>query len=438
MTVADTTGQITRSSSPDTVASVADLRIHFESKAGRVHAVDGVSFDMRDGETLGLVGETGCGKSVTARSFLRLVPMPPGVHAGGAVRFHPHERCADCSGRGCEICNGTGRVPVVCQSCLGEGCATCEESGVDTINLSTISERRLRDIRGNRIAMIFQDPSKALNPAMTVRDQIAEVFYQHRTADILEGAGLESTADPLLRRHVTQRSRLPERMLLALPLLRRKRDLVEEVVDNMVIAALAETQIPNPPKVMERYPHELSGGMKQRVMIAQALACNPDLLIADEPTTALDVTVQARIMELIKELQTAHQTAVLYISHDLSLIRRVCDRVAVMYAGRIVEVADTDQLFADPLHPYTRGLLAAIPSRAHGRGRLVAIEGNVPELIDPPSACRFADRCPHMVEICANLDPRLAEGPDGHGVACFIHNPPDGAAVIPSLGTVTS
>ncbi len=177
---------------------------------------------------------------------------------------------------------------------------------------------------------------------------------------------------------------------------------------------------------MERYPHELSGGMKQRVMIAQALACNPDLLIADEPTTALDVTVQARILELIRELQQRRRTAVLYISHDLSLVRRTCDRVAVMYAGRIVEMGATQQLFADPLHPYTRGLLAAIPAAGTARGRLAAIEGTVPELVEPPPSCRFVGRCPHEVAMCSRIDPLFAAVAGEHGTACFIHHAPQG------------
>jgi oligopeptide/dipeptide ABC transporter ATP-binding protein len=420
------------------VASVVGLKIHFDSKAGRVHAVDGVDIDIRDGETLGLVGETGCGKSVTARSFLRLVPMPPGVHAGGAVFFRPHQPCHHCSGAGCSECEGTGRLPSVCPTCDGVGCEECDGTGALTINLSTLPEKELRAIRGDRVAMIFQDPAKALNPALTVRNQIAEVFQQHRSDEVLQRAGLSRNPNPLLRRHVSQKTRLLERVALAIPPLRGQRNRIDRVIDEMVAAALEETQIPNPKKVMERYPHELSGGMKQRVMIAQALACNPDLLIADEPTTALDVTVQARIIELIKDLQGRHESAVLYISHDLSLVRRVCDRVAVMYAGRVVELGRTEEIFANPLHPYTRGLIAAIPSRTHDRGKLVAIKGTVPELIDPPPSCRFVERCSFAVDICAEIDPLLEEVEDGHAAACFIHSPPDTAGELPSFSKRTS
>lgn len=438
MTLAHAPGPAGDTEAAGAVVSVVDLRIHFESKAGRVHAVDGVDIDIRDGETLGLVGETGCGKSVTARSFLRLVPMPPGIHAGGSVFFRPHQRCSQCSGTGCSVCDGTGRLPTACSSCEGAGCESCGHTGAETINLSTLPEKELRDIRGNRIAMIFQDPAKALNPAMTVRNQIAEVFYQHRAREVLERAGLDNHPNPVLRRHIAQRSRLLERAVLTLPPLSGQKKRVDLAIDELVVSALAETQIPNPVKIMQRYPHELSGGMKQRVMIAQALACNPDLLIADEPTTALDVTVQARIIQLIKELQGRRESAVLYISHDLSLVRRVCDRVAVMYAGRVVEVGTTEEIFAKPLHPYTRGLIAAIPSRTHDRGKLVAIKGTVPELIDPPPSCRFVERCSYAVDICRQVDPGLEDVSDGHGVACFIHNPPDTDAELPSFSKRTS
>jgi oligopeptide/dipeptide ABC transporter ATP-binding protein len=411
------------------VASVRDLRVHFRSKAGIVHAVDGVDFDIRDGETLGLVGETGCGKSVTARSFLRLVPMPPGIPVSGSILFRPRSRCQDCEGHGCDTCDHTGRTPSTCPKCKGVGCPECDGSGAETVDLLSISERRLRDIRGNRIAMIFQDPGKALNPALSVRDQLGEVFFTHRSHELLERAGLDGGMQPgaLIRRRASMQSRGLEQMLLALPPLRSKRNALTSAADHMVADALAETQIPNPRNVMDRYPHELSGGMKQRVMIAQALACNPDLLIADEPTTALDVTVQARIIELIGELQERHQTAVLYISHDLSLVRRVCDRTAVMYAGRIAEIGDSDQIFHEPQHPYTRGLLEAIPSTIRRRGKLAAIEGTVPELIDPEPACRFAGRCPFEAAACHSAEPEMRATSGDHAVACFLHHPPEGA-----------
>ncbi|MGH8927583.1 MAG: ABC transporter ATP-binding protein, partial [Acidimicrobiia bacterium] len=255
--------------------------------------------------------------------------------------------------------------------------------------------------------------------------------YQHRAEELLDGLG---GRPPLpVRRAAHQTATGIERLLMRIPPWRSAANRLKARVDDFVGAALAETQIPNPKKIMASYPHELSGGMKQRVMIAQALACNPDLLIADEPTTALDVTIQARILELIRELQQRRHTSVLYISHDLSLVRRICDRVAVMYAGRIGEIGSTDAVFHNPLHPYTRGLMAAVPSVAHARGRLTAIEGTVPELIDPTPACRFHTRCLYAAEICRRIDPApLPHGDSGQSVACFAYEDPGRYGVDPS------
>ena len=310
----------------------------------------------------------------------------------------------------------------------------------------SISERQLRQIRGDRIAMIFQDPGKALNPALSIRDQLGEVFFTHRSQELLDRAGFGASdadgAGVLVQRHAALRTRGIERMILAVPPLRGKRNALMASADDMIVDALSETQIPNPRKVMDRYPHELSGGMKQRVMIAQALACNPDLLIADEPTTALDVTIQARILELIRELQARHQTSVLYISHDLSLVRRVCDRIAVMYAGRIAEIGSTHDVFHEPRHPYTRGLLAAIPSLSNTRGALAAIEGTVPELIDPGPGCRFHTRCAYATDVCATVDPILHTDGRTADAACHAYASPEelgiGAAALPRLaGSLT-
>ncbi|MBS3941320.1 MAG: ABC transporter ATP-binding protein [Actinobacteria bacterium] len=410
--------------------SVRGLRVHFETKRGRAHAVDGVDLDIRDGETIGLVGETGSGKSVTARSLLRLVPMPPGVLAGGSVLYRPKQVCGACSGSGCTACGQVGRRPIACRACDGAGCEACEHTGRHTVDLLRISDTELREIRGNRIAMIFQDPGKALNPALTIRQQIAEVFLEHRSGELLQAAGLEDgdrRAGRLMRRSAHQRVRGIERLMLKLPPWRGRQVKLSTAIDDAVIRALEDTRIPNPRKILTNYPHELSGGMKQRVMIAQALACDPDLLIADEPTTALDVTIQARILDLISELQQRRGTAVLYISHDLSLVKRVCDRVAVLYAGQIAEVSDVAELFRRPMHPYTRGLLAAVPSAEQQRGQLRAIRGTVPELVDPEPACRFHTRCDAAVPLCASREPVLWERGDGaapHRVACFAHADP--------------
>jgi oligopeptide/dipeptide ABC transporter ATP-binding protein len=280
----------------------------------------------------------------------------------------------------------------------------------------------MREIRGDRIAMIFQDPGKALNPTLTVGAQMAEVFLQHRSLEILDMAGLGQIKNKAILRFANQDVKVFDKILLLLPKARKQKLKVQEAVKIMVSKALSETQVPNPLKLLDRFPHELSGGMRQRVMIAQALACNPDLLIADEPTTALDVTVEARILELIRELQLKRKTSVLYISHDLSLVRRICDRVAVMYAGRIVEIGKAEEIFANPSHPYTRGLMAAVPSNGIPRGSLSAIKGTVPELIDPPDSCRFSGRCPYEVNGCRVNDPKLRKITESHSVACFIND----------------
>lgn len=404
------------------LVAVENLSVHFRTKRGIVHAVDGVSFEIGHGETVGLVGETGCGKSVTARSFMRLVPTPPARYASGRILFRPNQICGRCGGAGCDACNATGRVPSSCTGCKGNDCADCGGSGRETLDLLRVPHRELSRIRGERVAMIFQDPALALNPVLTVREQVGEVFYQHRSEELLEEAGL-SGAQFLIRRAARGRSTSTERALLSLPLLRSRRRRLVRAVEERVVTALAETRIANPRKILDSYPHELSGGMKQRVMIAQALACAPDLLIADEPTTALDVTIQARILDLIRELQERHNTAVLYISHDLSLVRDVCDRLLVMYAGQLVEGGPTKRIFTDSLHPYTEGLLAAIPTGTQARGSLRAIKGTVPELVNPPSQCRFHTRCPHAGPVCATATPAWAtHRPPDHHAACFLHD----------------
>jgi oligopeptide/dipeptide ABC transporter ATP-binding protein len=417
---------------PPALLSIRGLRVHFETKRGESHAVDDVSFDIHDGETLGLVGETGSGKTMTARSLLRLVPRPPGFFAGGQVLFRPKVTCPRCSGVGCEECEGTGRIGAPCPTCSGTGCPSCEGTGLETIDLLTISERRMRRIRGNHIAMISQDPGKALNPALSIRQQLAEVFAEHRATEILREAGIDpEDAGPLLRRDARRRTSFFERRLLSLPPLRGRHRRLRAVIDERIARALADTRIPNPPKVMQRYPHELSGGMKQRVMIAQALAANPELLIADEPTTALDVTIQARILDLLAELQERHHTAVLYISHDLSLVRRISDRVAVMYAGQLVENGPAETILSRPLHPYARGLLGAIPTTQHRRGKLIAIEGTVPELVDVKPMCRFSGRCPYATRVCEHRDPALETRAPDHLVACFLYDSADDLGVAP-------
>jgi oligopeptide/dipeptide ABC transporter ATP-binding protein len=413
--------------------SLRDLRVHFETQRGIVRAVDGVSLEIGERETLGLVGETGSGKSITARSILRLVPVPPGIYAEGRALFRPRTACPRCSGAGCHECAGVGKVPATCTSCSGAGCTKCEGSGQETLDLLRVPMQSLRRIRGNHISMIFQDPGKALNPAWSIRLHMAEVFAEHCADDLLRDAGLDPAhASTLLRRSARRRTTFWERCALRASPLRRKHRKLEAALDDRIALALADTRIPNPRKIMNSYPHELSGGMKQRVMIAQALAADPDLLIADEPTTALDVTIQARILDLIAELQERHHAAVLYISHDLTLVRRISDRVAVMYAGKLVETGDAGNIFATPLHPYTHGLLAATPKRGQRRGELAAIEGTVPELVDPSASCRFNTRCPHAADACRRVEPQLTlQHPPDHRAACFLYESGEQIEVAP-------
>ena len=314
--------------------SVLDLSAAFDTEDGEVTVVDRVSFEIDAGETLGLVGESGCGKSVTALSIMGLLPKPAGRVVGGTVGFR------------------------------GE-------------SLNDVPAERLREIRGNRIAMIFQEPMTALNPVQRVGRQLAEAYALH--APSASAAAVQSRALELLE----------------------------------------QVGIPAPARRMAEYPHQLSGGMRQRVMIAMALASRPDLLIADEPTTALDVTIQAQILELLRDLQRETGMAILFITHDLGVIAELCSRVVVMYAGRIAEQATALSLFARPRHPYTRGLLASIP-RLEGEPKtvLTTIPGTVPGVGELPTGCRFANRCPHVVDVCRERAPPLEDVVADHRVAC--------------------
>ena len=312
---------------------VKDLRVEFQLSRGTLTAVDYVSFDIHEKETLGIVGETGCGKSATALSILGLIPSPPGKIVSGEIFFE------------------------------GE-------------DLLKKSEREMEKIRGHQISMVFQEPMTSLNPSFTVGEQIAECYRIH----------------------------LGHANKVAL-------DLTQHM--------LSAVRVPSPRTVMARYPHELSGGMRQRVMIAMALACQPKLLIADEPTTALDVTIQAQILELLEELQEKMNMALLFISHNLGVVARLCNRIGVMYAGSIVELADKKSLFAEPLHPYTIGLLHAVPRAEKRDEPLRAIPGNVCNLLDPPLGCRFHPRCFKAREICQAELPRLEKKSPDHWAACY-------------------
>ena len=319
----------------DPLLEIKGLSVRFFTYQGIVRALEEVDLTIGRGEILGLVGETGCGKSVMARSVLRLIPDPPGKIIHGEILF----------------------------------------KGEDILKLRP---RRLREIRGNDISMIFQEPMSSLNPVFRVGNQIQEVITLHQKVDRRRARGA-------------------------------------------AVEMLQQVNMPDPEQVLRKYPHELSGGMRQRVMIAMELSCRPDLLIADEPTTALDVTVQGQVLTILNDLVRRLGISVLFISHDLGVIAQLCDRVSVMYAGKIVETAPVARLFAEPAHPYTRGLLQAIPLLDEERDSLRVIPGIVPRLVEPPGGCRFHPRCAVRFEPCDRLVPGAVEVGPGHQVACHLY-----------------
>ncbi|MGH6945345.1 MAG: ABC transporter ATP-binding protein [Geminicoccaceae bacterium] len=322
------------------VLSIAGLKTYFFTRDGVLPAVDGVSYDLRRGETLGVVGESGCGKSVTALSVMRLIPSPPGRIVAGSIKL-------------------------------------------DGIDLLSVSQSRMRQIRGNEISMIFQEPMTSLNPVLKIGRQLTETIRLH------QGLG--------------------------------KHDALAKAVEMLRLVHIPEAE-----RRVNQYPFQLSGGMRQRVMIAMALSCNPKVLIADEATTALDVTIQAQILRLMLELRERLGTAIVLITHDLGVLAETAQRVVVMYAGKVVEEAPVGELFARPLHPYTKGLLASIPRlptpggpRPATRVRLNEIEGMVPSLADMPAGCRFAPRCPYATDPCRREEPPLEPKAPDHLAACF-------------------
>ncbi len=328
--------------------AVRDLNVSFRTENGKVRALFDVSFSLSPGETLGLVGESGCGKTVTALSILKLLPSPPAVIEGGRILFR-----------------GRDLVP--------------------------LSDEEICSVRGKEISMIFQEPMTSLNPVLTIGEQVAEVFTAHRACGKKEAAG-------------------------------------------RAVEWLRRVRMPDAARRAREYPHQMSGGMRQRAMIAMALALEPSLLIADEPTTALDVTIQAQILSLLREMREQQGMAILLITHDLGVVSEVADRVAIMYLGRIVEIAETSDLFAGPLHPYTEGLLRSLPGTRTGERRLPSIPGTVPDLDAIPPGCPFADRCPYRREaqdrfragetsedelaVCDRAHPPLEEYAPGHRAAC--------------------
>ena len=316
------------------VLEVRNLKTHFISNKGTAKAVDGVDFTLRKGETLGIVGESGCGKSMTSLSILRLIPSPPGKIVAGEILLN----------------------------------------GKDIVKMSN---SELRKVRGKQISMIFQEPMTSLNPVLKVGDQISETLRLHQ--------GLS------------------------------KKQALAKSVEMLELVG-----IPSPEKIVKQEPFQLSGGMRQRVMIAMALACAPEVLIADEPTTALDVTIQAQILELMKNLQKKMGMGIIFITHDLGVVAEVCDYVAVMYAGQIVEHRKVTDLFESPLHPYTQGLMNSLPKIYEETDELQTIEGTVPSPYEYPIGCRFTDRCPHARDICKEQAPELLDLEDAK-VRCFMY-----------------
>ncbi len=321
------------------ILDVDNLRVYFHTKKGDSRAVDGNSFQMYENETLAIVGESGCGKSVTAMSILGLVSEPGEIMPGSQILY----------------------------------------TGLDQpIELSQASDAEIRNIRGNEISMIFQEPMTSLNPVITVGDQISENILIHENVS--------------------------------------KKEAMDRAIE-----LLSQVGISRPEQVVKTYPFELSGGMCQRVMIAMALSCNPKLLIADEPTTALDVTIQAQILMLMNKLKEETGTSIMLITHDLGVVAQVADRVNVMYAGKVVESAEVHELFKNPKHPYTTGLMRSMPSLAQEGTRLNVIEGSVPNPLYLPKGCYFADRCDRCMEKCRQGQPKLTTLPNGHKVSCFLY-----------------
>jgi oligopeptide/dipeptide ABC transporter ATP-binding protein len=322
------------------ILEVKNLKIHFDTFEGTAKVLDGLSFRLERGDTLGLVGETGCGKSITAKAILRLLPVPPTRIVSGEIRFHDRE-------------------------------------------LLVLSEKKMEKIRGSQIAMIFQDPMTYLNPVFSIEKQMIDVIQGHA----------RHTNGVISRKAAREKA----------------------------IGLLDAVNIPNPRQRIREFPHEFSGGMRQRVLIAMALAGDPEILIADEPTTALDVTIQAQILRLIRKLVQRFQHSVLLISHDLGVVAAVCRRIAVMYAGNIVELTTIERIFENPLHPYTRGLLRSIPNLARREDTIVGIRGSIPNFIEPPQGCRFHPRCDHAMDVCRTVKPILNDVETDHQVACFLY-----------------
>ena len=372
-----------------------NLVTNFYTYEGVVRALNRVSLVVDHGATFGLVGESGCGKSVTVRSIMRIVPEPGNIESGRVIVYLDEKR---------------------------------RQAGMDLLQQS---EAFMENLRGDRISMIFQEPNAALNPTMSIGDQVAESFLFHQKKQLCEAvlSNLESEACrtfyplkrfqlALYRIAVQQPDALILKLLGRLPLLKRWQSRLTGEAKRRAIGIIAKLGLSNPEQIVNQYPHNLSGGMKQRIVIAIALACSPVLLIADEATSNLDVTIQAQILELLRRLKKEVISSILLITHDLGVVAETCDRVGVMYAGNLCEVADVRDLFQNPLHPYTRALLDAVPKFSIEE-ELKSIDGHVPNLVLPPSGCRFHPRCSYAMAACRESFPEMTEVGENHLVACY-------------------
>ncbi len=379
--------------SDELVLNVKDLYVNFHTYEGVVKALDGVDMFLRRGDTMGVVGETGCGKSVTAKSILRLVEAP-GRMEGGEILFYDKDR---------------------------------DTQEIVEIDLAKLQPEEMLGIRGNKISIVFQDPATYPNPVFRIGDQISEVIELHQdlSVDVLNmkiaklELSLSAASSDDNRAEIESKIAYYKEQLEDPPEPDKKS--IHEAAKIKAIEMLRLVRMPAPEQVANQYPHELSGGMRQRALIATSLACNPGILICDEATTALDVTVQAQVLMLLNQLKKEIGTSIIVITHDMGVVAETCNWVNVMYAGTTVESCATDELFAKPLHPYTAGLLIAVPKLHEDRERLPQIRGSVPNLITPPPGCRFHPRCDYATSICKEKKPELEELKPGHFVAC--HNP---------------
>jgi peptide/nickel transport system ATP-binding protein len=370
-----------------------DLVTNFYTYEGVVQALNGVSISVAKGATFGLVGESGCGKSVSVRSVMRIVQDPGQIEGGQVLVFFDEEN---------------------------------QEKGLDLLKQS---KARMESLRGDQISMVFQEPNAALNPTFSIGEQVGESFWFHQQKELYQavheklqngnGSPWARLIKVLYALAARDPNAFPVKLCSKLPLLNLWRRPVKAEVRRRCVEIIAKLGIPKPEAILDQYPHNLSGGMKQRIVIAMALACNPILLIADEATSNLDVTIQAQILELMKQLKEEIISSVLLITHDLGVVAETCDRVGVMYAGNLCEVADVKEFFAHPLHPYSRALLDSVPKYAT-QGELRSIEGSVPNLVTPPTGCRFHPRCEKAMDICSAKLPPMREMASDHSVACYL------------------